>query len=217
MQLKMALVREPNPPVEATNCSKLPLHFTSNARRYIGTHLRMDNFVDIEKRPWHVAAALTVIMSIATAAGTYASSYFLLPVKMKEEAEKAAVERKAKGTQLHCEKLQLSASLASEIRFCADRGYSNRISDRKLLDEQLALERRAAELTPFLSEQESEILENVTLHHYVITQMRTSKVPVSERVPPSQGGFDANRELDEVRGGADKLAAAYRSRCTESL
>ena len=46
---------------------------------------------------------------------------------MKEEAEKARVERLAKGTAIHCEKLQLSASLAAEIDFSADRGYPNRI------------------------------------------------------------------------------------------
>jgi hypothetical protein len=170
--------------------------------------------VDSENRPWYVTVPLTVIVSIATTVGT---SYFLLPVKMTEEAEKAAVERKAKGAQLHCEKLQLSVSLASEIRFSADRGYSNTTLDSKLLNEQLTLEKRAAELTPFLSEQEGEILRHVALHHYVITQMRTSKVPVSERVPPSRGGFDANVELNEIRGGTDKLASAYRSRCTESL
>lgn len=163
-----------------------------------------------------MAVVLTIIMSIATAAGTYVSSYFLLPVKLKEEAEKAAVERKAKGMQLHCEKLQKSASLASEIRFSADRGYVNNPQEQNILDEQFALEKRAAELMPFLSEQEGEILNDVTLHHDVITKMRTSKVPANKRVPPARGGFDANAELNDIRGGADKLASAYRSRCTES-
>lgn len=172
--------------------------------------------MEIDKRPpWHVAVALTIIMSIATAVGTFASSYFLLPVKLREETAKAAVERKAKGAQLHCEKLQLSASLAAEIVFSADRGYSNKTLDKELREEQLGLEKRSAELVPFLSEKEGDILNNITLHHYVITQMRTSKVPLNERAPPSQGGFDANEELKEVRDGSAKIAAAYRSDCTE--
>jgi len=204
--------------VELTG-KKLAL-FTSQLTAGVGhnneTCREMDSLVDIEKKPWHVAVLLTVIMSIATAIGTFVSSYILLPVKMKEEAEKAAIERKAKGAQLHCEKLQLAASLAAEIEFSADRGYSNRTPDDKLLAEQLLLEKRAAELVPFLVEGESEVLRKVTLHHYVVTQLRTSKVPVSQRVPPGQGGFDANNELDEVRRGAAALASSYRASCTEN-
>lgn len=172
----------------------------------------------IDKQPWLVAVALTIIMSVATAVGTYASSYFLLPVKVKEEAAKAAIERRAKGAELHCEKLQLAAALGGEIVFSADRGYvSRRTTNRMLLDEQLSLEKRAAELIPFLSEQEGEILKWVTLHHDVITQMRTSKIPANKRVPPSEGGFDANSELDEIRKGSSNLSSTYRTRCTENL
>lgn len=158
----------------------------------------------------------------------------MLPMKMKEEAEKAAVERKAKGMQIHCEKLQMSASLASEIEFSADRGYPSvsltealaasvankplpqKISDKKLVEDQLALEKRAAELIPFLSESEAKILQTITLHHNVVTQMRTSKVPLNERVPPSQGGFDANDELNGIRSGAVEMAKVYRATCTEN-
>lgn len=189
--------------------------------------------MEIEKRHWLVAAALTVVMSVSTGIGTFASSYMMLPLKMKEEAEKAAVERKAKGMQIQCEKLQMSASLAAEIEFSADRGYPGsltealatpaankplplQISHKKLLDDQLALERRATELIPFLSEGEAKIIQSVTLHHYVVTQLRTSKVPPNERVPPNEGGFDANDELNLIRSGAVEMAKAYRSRCTEN-
>lgn len=190
--------------------------------------------MEIEKRPWFVAAALTLVMSVATAIGTSISSYVMLPMKMKEEAEKAVVERKAKGMQVRCEKLQMSASLAAEIEFAADRGYPSvslaealaakaankplprKISDKRLLDDQLALEKRATELIPFLSESEAETLRSVVLHHSVLTQMRTSKVPDNERVPPSAGGFDANDELNRIRSGAAAMSRAYRARCTEN-
>lgn len=155
-------------------------------------------------------------MSIATAAGTYVSSYFLLPVKMKEETAKRAIERKAKGAELHCEKLQLAAALGAEIVFAADKGFVGRpLSDGELLGEQLALEKRAIDLIPFLSEQEGDILKMVSLHHFTITQMRTSKVPVAQRVPSSRGGFDANSELAGIRNGAANLSFVYRSQCTE--
>jgi len=173
-------------------------------------------------------------MSIATGIGTYVSSYLLLSVKMKEETEKAAIERRAKGTQVRCEKLQASASLAAEIEFIADRGYPNTIvasdivlgndkdettlvPDSKIVAEQLAFERRASELIPFLSEPEAEVLNRTTLHHYVVTRMRTSPAPATQRPPPSQGGLDANAELAGIRAGAARLAAAYRTACTERL
>ncbi len=44
-----------------------------------------------------MAVALTFVMSIATAIGNSASTYLLLGAKMREEAEKATVERRAKG------------------------------------------------------------------------------------------------------------------------
>ncbi|WP_146172011.1 hypothetical protein [Pseudoduganella armeniaca] len=190
--------------------------------------------MEIEKRPWFVAAALTIVMSVSTGIGTFVSSYVMLPMKMKEKAEKAVVERKAKGMQVRCEKLQMSASLAAEIQFAADRGYpsvslakalaakaankplSQKISDKRLLDDQLALEKRATELIPFLSESEAETLQSVVLHHFVLTQMRTSKAPENERVPPSAGGFDGNDELNRIRSGASEIARAYRARCTEN-
>ncbi|MFS8174150.1 hypothetical protein [Vreelandella titanicae] len=190
--------------------------------------------MEIEKRPWHVAIALTFFMSIATAIGTFASSYLLLGAKMREETERAAVERRAKGAQLACEKLQASATLAAEINFSADRGYLNavRLSDIELekenidrlkvptaqiMAEQLEFEKRASELILFLTESEAEILNRTTLHHYVVTSLRTSKVPPEQRVPPREGGFDANTELAGIRDGATRLAAAYRIACTEQL
>ncbi|WP_141243417.1 hypothetical protein [Vreelandella boliviensis] len=190
--------------------------------------------MEIEKRPWHVAVALTVVMSIATTIGTSASSYLLLGAKMREETERAAVELRAKGSQLACEKLQASVTLAAEINFSADRGYLNaiRLSDipvgntslgglavptAQINAEQLEFERRASELIPFLAESEAEILNRTTLHHYVVTSLRTSEVPLDQRVPPREGGFDANTELIGIRDGAARLADAYRIACTEQL
>nr|WP_152665027.1 hypothetical protein [Pseudomonas toyotomiensis] len=190
--------------------------------------------MEIEKRPWHVVFALTIVMSVATAIGTSASTYLLLGAKMKEEAEMAAVERRAKGALLACEKLQASATLAAEISFSADRGYPNaiRLSDialgkaklrqpavpnAQIIAEQLVFEKRASELIPFLAESDAEILNRTTLHHFVVTSLRTSEVPTEQRASPQEGGFDANAELAGIRDGAAKLAAAYRTACTEHL
>ncbi|WP_317737497.1 hypothetical protein [Burkholderia pseudomallei] len=188
--------------------------------------------MNIENKPWHKAAALTVIMTIASGIGNYASSWLLLSVKEKEEMQKNSLDRKAAGEQLHCEKLRESASLAAEIEFSSDRGYvyaihltdlirrgsSTQLDNdviEKLKNEQLAFEKRASGLIPFLSQYEANILSNITLHHSVITAMRTSATPASLRIQPSQGGFDANEELDKIRNGASDLALSYRKTCTE--
>ncbi len=153
---------------------------------------------------------------------------------MREETERAAVERRAKGAQLACDKLQASATLAAEINFSADRGYLNAIqlSDfafgnkslgelsvptAQINAEQLGFEKRASELIPFLAESEAETLSRTTLHHYVVTSLRTSEVPLEQRAPPREGEFDANTELAGIRDGAARLAAAYRIACTEQL
>lgn len=163
-----------------------------------------------------------------------ASTYLLLGAKMREEAGRATVERRAKGALLACEKLQASATLAAEINFSADRGYPNAIRvsnialgkaklgqlavpNTQIIAEQIAFEKRASELIPFLAESEAEILNRTTLHHFVVTSLRTSEVPPEKRVPAREGGFDANTELAGIRDGAAKLAAAYRTACTEHL
>ncbi|MGF6153832.1 hypothetical protein [Pseudomonas fluorescens] len=189
--------------------------------------------MNIENKPWHVAAVLTVVMSIATGLGNFVSSSLLLSVKHQEEMDRTEIERKAKGAQLHCEKLREAASLAAEIEFSADRGYPNivrlsdltagatveqlkKVPDQQIVDEQLAYEKRASALSPLMTTEEAIILNHITLHHFVVTQMRTSKVPVEQRVSPNEGGFNANNELDGIRSGAATLAAAYRLRCTEA-
>lgn len=172
--------------------------------------------MDAAKQPWHIAAGLTIMMSFATAIGTFASSYLLVPVKIREEAAKVAVDRKAKGEQLHCEKLQQAASLAAEVEFVADKGFARTIPDAQLSSDQLALEKRAAVLLPFISESDAATLNKITLHHHVVTELRTSKVPVEMRIPPAQGGFDANDELNQIRENTGKLAVAYRAGCTEN-
>jgi len=50
-----------------------------------------------------------------------------------------------------------------------------------------------------------------------VTKLRTSDVPVEQRVRPGRGGFDANAEIAGIRSGAAKLAAAYRATCTEGF
>ena len=85
-----------------------------------------------------------------------------------------------------------------------------------IIDEQLAYEKRASALVPLLTEEEAEILNRVTLHHYVVTRLRTNKVPAELRASPRDGGFDANQELQGIRDGGTSLAATYRQRCTEA-
>ncbi|MNI82334.1 hypothetical protein D3C73_1390340 [compost metagenome] len=86
-----------------------------------------------------------------------------------------------------------------------------------LTSEQLAYEKRASALVPMLSEDEAKVLSRVTLHHYVVTRMRTSTVPAEMRVSVADGGFDANEELKGIRDGGAALAATYRRQCTEPL
>jgi len=189
--------------------------------------------VEIENKPWHIAWFLTIIMSLATGIGTVCSSYLLLYVKNEEEANRAETARKARGAEIHCDKLREAASLAAEIGFSADRGYPNivRLDDllagetfeqhqkvprEVIIDEQLAYEKRASALVPLLTEEEAEILNRVTLHHYVVTRLRTNKVPAELRASPRDGGFDANQELQGIRDGGTSLAATYRQRCTEA-
>lgn len=171
-------------------------------------------------------------MSIATGIGTVCSSYLLLSVKNKEEVNRAEIARKARGAEMHCDKLREAASLAAEIEFSADRGYPNNVSLSDLLagdtfeehqkvpreviiDEQLAYEKRASAIVPMLTEEEAEILNRVTLHHYVVTSLRTSRAPPELRTSPREGGFNANEELQSIRDGGALLAATYRQSCTE--
>ena len=65
-----------------------------------------------------------------------------------------------------------------------------------------------------LTEEEAKILNSVTLHHYVVTSLRTSKVPPELRASPREGGFNANEELQGIRDGGALLAATYRQSCT---
>jgi hypothetical protein len=186
--------------------------------------------LELENKKWQVAVLLTVVMAFATGIGNLGSSYMLLFVKNQEEADKAEIARRAKGAGLHCEKLLESASLAAEIEFSADRGYTDarrlidlfsdeagthRKQNLTLASEQLAFEKRASALIPMLSEDEAKTLSQVTLHHYVVTRMRTSTVPPEMRVAVTEGGFDANEELNGIREGGAAIAASYRHQCTE--
>jgi hypothetical protein len=186
--------------------------------------------LELENKKWQVAVLLAVAMAFATGIGNLGSSYMLLLVKSQEEADKAEIATRAKGAGLHCEKLLESASLAAEIEFSADRGYTKarrhidlfsdeagtqRQQNMTLASEQLAFEKRASALIPMLSEDEAKTLSQVTLHNYVVTRMRTSTVPPEMRVAVTEGGFDANEELNGIREGGAALAVSYRRKCTE--
>jgi hypothetical protein len=194
---------------------------------------------------------LAVVISFATAVGNLASSYVLFGTKVKEEAAKATVERRARGAQLHCEKLQQAASLAAEIDFRASRGDANAMSLGKLLrgikpgkpsdtawmeteKEQRAFEKRAFELMPFLEKSEAALMEEITLHHDVLMNLKQwggeqpgnvkvaafasgdDKERRSTRGTPGESpSFNAHQGLAVLRTNAAELAQIYRLKCTE--
>lgn len=205
----------------------------------------------MDRRSWYVAMILAVVMSFATAVGNLASSYVLFGTKVKEEAAKARVERRARGAQLHCEKLQQAASLAAEIDFRASRGDANAMSLGKLLRgiktskpsdtawmeterEQRAFEKRAFELMPFLEKPEAALMEEITLHHDVLVNLKhwggdqSGNVKVaafaageekerrSTGIGPGEAPtFNAHQGLAVLRTNAAELAQIYRLKCTE--
>ena len=207
--------------------------------------------MDMDRRSWHVALVLAVVMSFATAVGNLASSYVLFGTKVKEEAAKARVERRARGAQLHCEKLQQAASLAAEIDFRASRGDANAMSLGKLLrgiktskpsdaawveteKEQRAFEKRAFELMPFLEKSEAALMEEITLHHDVLMNLKQwgGEQPGNVKVaafasgdekerrsirgtPGEPPSFNAHQGLAVLRTNAAELAQIYRLKCTE--
>ncbi|MBP5958150.1 hypothetical protein ICA16_20950 [Pseudomonas anatoliensis] len=184
-----------------------------------------------QNRSWPVIVVLTLLMAVATGVGNWISSYLMLSSKSQEVINNAEISLRAKGAEVHCEALKNAATLASEIDFSADRGYANaivfseliqgkpieefrKISDEQVRAEQLQYEKRASAIFPLLAEDEEKILEQVTLNHYVVTQLRTSRVPLYQRTLPSEGGFNANTNLREIRENARTLANTYRTKCT---
>jgi len=171
----------------------------------------------------------TLSITIATGLGNVLSAFFMLDVKKQETEDNRLADARRRATELHCTKLEQSASLATEIVFRADRGYPNtvtlsdliyagempakRVSDEKIEEEQRDLEHKVFGLLPYLLPDEAQVLEKVTLQHIVVTGMRTSKIPVERRAPPSEGGFDFNNEMNELRSAGSVMGQMFREKC----
>jgi hypothetical protein len=172
--------------------------------------------MDMDKRSWQVAMVVTVVMSMATAIGNVASSFILSSAKMKDEAAKAAIERRARGAQFHCEKLQQAASLAAEIEFRVSRSEANTMRLGKITGamktskpseagwseaeaEQRVFEKRASELMPFLEKTEAGLMAEIALHHNVLTN---PKQWGAERAVPLRVSTSA------AASGPDRTSAA---------
>ncbi|WP_336749826.1 hypothetical protein [Pantoea vagans] len=171
----------------------------------------------------------TLLITIATGLGNVFSAFFMLDVKKQETEDNLLADARRRATELHCTKLEESASLAAEIVFRADRGYPNtvtlsdlmyggkmpakRVSDEKIEEEQRDLEHKVFGLLPYLLPDEAQIMEKVTLQHIVVTGMRTSKVPVKRRTPPSEGGFNFNNEMNELRSAGSLMGQMFREKC----
>ncbi|MEB5698622.1 hypothetical protein MXM31_21000 [Klebsiella aerogenes] len=70
----------------------------------------------------------TLLITIATGLGNVLSAFFMLDVKKQETEDNRLADARRRATELHCMKLEQSASLAAEIVFRADSGYPNRVT-----------------------------------------------------------------------------------------
>ncbi|CAI1595403.1 hypothetical protein [Serratia ficaria] len=184
---------------------------------------------DFSKKKLLQGMVFTLLITIATGLGNVFSAFFMLDVKKQETEDNLHADARRRATELHCTKLEESASLAAEIVFRADRGYPNavtlhdlmyggkmpekRIPDEKIKEEQKNLEHKVFGLLPYLLPDEAQIMEKVTLQHIVVTGMRTSKVPAERRVPPSEGGFNFNNEMHELRRAGALMGQMFREKC----
>ncbi len=184
---------------------------------------------DYSKKKLFQGVIFTLLITIATGLGNVLSAFFMLDVKKQETEDNRLADVRRRATELHCTKLEQSASLAAEIVFRADRGYPNtvtlsdlmygeekpakRVSDEKIVEEQRELEHKVFGLLPYLLPDEAQIMEKVTLQHIVITGMRTSQVPAERRAPPSAGGFDFNNEMNELRSAGSMMGQMFRAKC----
>ena len=171
----------------------------------------------------------TLLITIATGLGNVLSAFFMLDVKKQETEDNRLADARRRATELHCMKLEQSASLAAEIVFRADSGYPNRVTlsdlvyggempakrvpDEKIEEEERDLENKVFGLLPYLLPDEAQVMEKVTLQHIVVTGMRTSKVPVERRAPPSEGGFNFNNEMNELRSAGSLMGQMFREKC----
>ncbi|EPR9083538.1 hypothetical protein ACU9CW_004128 [Cronobacter dublinensis] len=184
---------------------------------------------EFSKKTLIQGVVFTLLITIATGLGNVFSAFFMLDVKKQETEDNLQADARRRATELHCKKLEESASLAAEIVFRADRGYPNRVSlydlmygekmpekrvpDEKIEEEQRDFEHKVFSLLPYLLPDEAQIMERVTLQHIVVTGMRTSKVPPERRLPPSEGGRNFNTELDELRNAGASIGQKFRERC----
>ena len=184
---------------------------------------------DFSKKKLLQGVIFTLLITIATGLGNVLSAFFMLDVKKQETEDNRLADARRRATELHCTKLEESASLAAEIVFRADRGYPNtvtlsdlmyggkmpakRVSDEKIEEEQRDLEHKVFGLLPYLLPDEAQVMEKVTLQHIVVTGMRTSKVPADRRAPPSEGGFNFNNEMNELRSAGSLMGHMFRKKC----
>ncbi|HEA4908935.1 TPA: hypothetical protein RW283_005066, partial [Escherichia coli] len=75
----------------------------------------------------------TLLITFATGLGNVLSEFFMLDVKKQEAEDNLHADARRQATELHCTKLQESASLATEIMFRADRGYPNVVTLEDLI------------------------------------------------------------------------------------
>ena len=141
----------------------------------------------------------TLLITFATGLGNVLSEFFMLDVKKQEAEDNLHADARRQATELHCTKLQESASLATEIMFRADRGYPNvvtledliygeqmpekRVPDEKIKEEQKNLEHQVFKLLPYLLPDEAQIMEKVMLQHSILTSMRTVRSLLNIGVP----------------------------------
>ncbi|MCK7310443.1 hypothetical protein [Enterobacter quasiroggenkampii] len=171
----------------------------------------------------------TLLITFATGMGNVLSAFFMLNVKKQEVEDTQLAEARRRATELHCLKLQESASLAAEIVFRADQGYPNNVSlyelmyetstptkrvpDDQIKEEQKNFEHQVFGLLPYLQPDEAQVMKQVTLQHFIVTAMRTSKVPAEHRTSPAEDGFDFNKEMQKLRDGGDFMGQIFRERC----
>lgn len=80
---------------------------------------------DFSKQKVLQAVIFTLLITLATGLGNVFSAFFMLNVKKQENEDIMHADARRRATELHCTKLEESASLAAEIVFRADRGYPN--------------------------------------------------------------------------------------------
>lgn len=184
--------------------------------------------MNMDRRAWRVILILTLAMSVATVIGNIASSSILGQARLEEAQARATIERRAKGAQFHCEKLQQAASLAAEIDFRATRNEagaahpgtvpgklriirSARPDWGDIEQEQRAFEKRTSQLIPFLEKTEALLLEEITLSHdalMTLQQTATERPAHLKAAAPPEAGTGRGRS--GVAGASPQLIRASR-------